>query len=168
MRSLAELLTVYNHFHQKKITKIIHFIGVPLILFSLLVILGWVHVRVPNVFDMPLAWLLTIAVVIYYLFLDLLIGASLGFVFILLNVIATLSSDNSPSWLSLQLFLYPFIIGWILQLVGHFFEKKKPAFSQGLWQIIIAPAYLMAQLFFYFGYKQKLQQRITDLTELKS
>jgi len=163
MRSLAELLTVYNRFHQNKMTKITHYIGVPLIIYSLLVLLGWVHIRVPNVFDMPLAWLLTILVIIYYLFLDLLIGAALGVVFVLLNVIATLSSGNSPSWLSLQLFLYPFIIGWIIQLVGHFFEKKKPAFTQGFGQMIVAPIYLMTELFFCFGYKQKLKQRINDL-----
>ena len=41
-----------------------------------------------------------------------------------------------------------FVGGWILQLVGHVFEGRKPALADNLFQIFVAPIFLCAELFF--------------------
>jgi uncharacterized membrane protein YGL010W len=53
-----------------------------------------------------------------------------------------------------------FVGGWILQLLGHVFEKRKPALADNLFQIFIAPIFLCAELFFALGYKPKLHAAV--------
>jgi len=55
-----------------------------------------------------------------------------------------------------------FVVGWIIQLVGHAFEGRKPALVDNLFQILIAPIFLCAELFFALGYKPALHARVQD------
>jgi uncharacterized membrane protein YGL010W len=57
-----------------------------------------------------------------------------------------------------------FVGGWILQLVGHVFEGRKPALADNLFQIFVAPIFLAAEVFFALGYKPELQQRMLQLS----
>jgi uncharacterized membrane protein YGL010W len=53
-----------------------------------------------------------------------------------------------------------FVGGWILQLVGHVFEGRKPALADNLLQIFVAPIFLAAEVFFALGYKPALHDRV--------
>lgn len=53
----------------------------------------------------------------------------------------------------LSLFAGLFVGGWILQLVGHVFEGRRPALADDLFQIFVAPIFLAAEVFFALGYK---------------
>jgi uncharacterized membrane protein YGL010W len=53
-----------------------------------------------------------------------------------------------------------FIGGWILQLVGHVYERRRPALADNLFQIFVAPLFLCAELFFALGYKPKLHAAV--------
>jgi len=55
-----------------------------------------------------------------------------------------------------------FVGGWILQLVGHVFEGRKPALTDNLFQIFVAPIFLCAELFFALGYKPKLHAELQE------
>ncbi|WP_350643809.1 Mpo1-like protein, partial [Psychrobacter sp. HY3-MNA-CIBAN-0198] len=44
-----------------------------------------------------------------------------------------------------------FIIGWVIQFIGHKYEKAKPAFMDDLNQLLIGPFFLMAELYFILG-----------------
>jgi uncharacterized membrane protein YGL010W len=61
-------------------------------------------------------------------------------------------------------FLATFVGGWILQLVGHVFEGKKPALVDNFFQVFIAPIFLMAEVFFLFGYKKEVLKKMEELT----
>ena len=50
-----------------------------------------------------------------------------------------------------------FVGGWILQLIGHAFEGRKPALTQNLFQIFVAPLFLCAEVFFALGYKPSVR-----------
>jgi len=52
--------------------------------------------------------------------------------------------------------------GWILQLVGHVFEGRKPALADNLFQIFVAPIFLCAELFFALGYRPKLHAAVQE------
>ncbi len=159
---LTKQLKAYHQYHTKCWTQITHFIGVPLIIFSLIILTSWAHIRVPGFFDMPLSWLLSIIVLVYYFFMDITLAAVLTVIFIIFNVIVSIAMKNRPSWISLQVFLFMFIIGWVFQFVGHFIEKKKPAFFDDFKQTLIAPLYLTAEAFFYFGLKSDLKKAIEE------
>jgi len=53
-----------------------------------------------------------------------------------------------------------FVGGWILQLVGHVYEGRRPALTDNLFQIFVAPIFLCAELFFALGYKPKLHAAV--------
>ena len=55
-----------------------------------------------------------------------------------------------------------FVGGWILQLVGHVFEGRKPALTDNLFQIFVAPIFLCAELFFALGYKPELHADVQE------
>lgn len=162
MSRVAKYLAAYQSFHTKCITQITHFIGVPLIIFALLILFGWVHVRVPNLFDMPLAWLLTLIVLIYYFFLDITLAAAMTVFLVLLNLLAAYFSQPVPTWHAGKIFIITFVLGWALQFIGHIFESKKPAFLSNLKHLIIAPLFLMAELFFCCGWKKDLQIKMAE------
>ena len=54
----------------------------------------------------------------------------------------------APGW---TWFAILFVGGWILQLVGHVFEGRKPALADNLFQIFVAPIFLAAEVFFALG-----------------
>jgi uncharacterized membrane protein YGL010W len=57
-----------------------------------------------------------------------------------------------------------FVGGWILQLVGHVFEGRRPALADNLFQIFVAPIFLAAEVFFALGYKPQLHERVVQLS----
>ena len=53
-----------------------------------------------------------------------------------------------------------FVGGWILQLVGHVYEGRRPALVDNLFQIFVAPIFLCAEVFFALGYKPQLHTAV--------
>jgi len=50
--------------------------------------------------------------------------------------------------------------GWVIQLIGHVWEGRKPALVDNLFQIFVAPIFLAAEVFFALGYKPALQAAV--------
>ena len=55
-----------------------------------------------------------------------------------------------------------FVGGWVFQLVGHVFEGRRPALSDNLFQIFIAPIFLVAEVFFALGLKRDVRRKIEE------
>jgi uncharacterized membrane protein YGL010W len=64
---------------------------------------------------------------------------------------------------ALVVFAATFVGGWALQLIGHVFEGKKPALMDNFFQVFIAPIFLMAEVFFAFGYKRDVAERMEQM-----
>ena len=71
--------------------------------------------------------------------------------------LAALGSAAGWIWFALL-----FVGGWILQLVGHLFEGRRPALADNLFQIFIAPIFLCAEVFFALGYKPRLHAAVRE------
>ncbi|CDZ76152.1 putative membrane protein [Legionella massiliensis] len=174
MNSFIEQAKFYAAYHQKPITRYTHFIGVPLIIFSVMVFFGFLHLIIPGVMDITLAGLASLVLLGYYYYLNWRIALALTLIFIVLLWFANLVSQNGPNSTSLWVFIITFVLGWAFQLVGHFIEGKRPAFMDNLWQSLIAPMYLTAELFFLAGYMHDLQREIEsaptsdETTDVKS
>jgi uncharacterized membrane protein YGL010W len=52
--------------------------------------------------------------------------------------------------------------GWVIQLVGHVFEGRKPALVDNFFQIFVAPIFLAAEVFFALGYKPALHAAVQE------
>ena len=154
MKSLEEQMAFYAAYHQDARNKATHFIGVPVIMLSLFIPLAWLRVDVGG-FGVSAAMLFAAVVLAYYLVLDVPLGLGMLVATILLvwagERIAALGALQGWIW-----FAVLFIGGWILQLVGHVFEGRKPALADNLFQIFVAPIFLCAEIFFALGYKPRL------------
>jgi uncharacterized membrane protein YGL010W len=65
-----------------------------------------------------------------------------------------------PIGVGMAWFLVFFGGGWVIQLVGHAWEGRKPALADNFFQIFVAPIFLAAEVFFALGYKPALHAAV--------
>jgi uncharacterized membrane protein YGL010W len=96
------------------------------------------------------------ASIAYYLRLDLLLTViQLPFSLVLLFLAE--KTVSLPFQTALTLFLGTFIGGWIIQLIGHYFEGKKPALVDNIMQVFNAPLFLAMEIAFALGLRSDLR-----------
>lgn len=151
MKNIDTWLQEYGVSHQDPTNKAIHWICVPVIVFSLLGVL-W-SIPVPSVLTdispfFNLATVFALFTLLFYFRLSLPIAV--GFILVggamLLGVYGLHLLVGSQLWLvSLALF----VLAWIGQFIGHKIEGAKPSFFKDLQFLLIGPAWLM-----HFVYKK--------------
>src|ERR671934_3078671 len=160
MKSVEEQMATYAAYHQDARNKATHFIGVPVIVLSLFIPLSWLRFDLGGV-AISAAMLLAAAVLVYYFILDVPLALAMLVLFAALawigETIAMLGAAAGWTW-----FAVLFIGGWILQLVGHVYEGRRPALADNLLQIFVAPIFLAAEVFFAVGYKPDLHRRVQE------
>ncbi len=158
MKTLEDQMSLYAAYHQDPRNKATHFVGVPVIVFSLMVPLGWLRLELGG-FPVSAALVVTSLLLAYYLVLDMPLGlamcAVLGAMLALAAPLAAAPFATGLAW-----FLALFVGGWALQLWGHVFEGRKPALVDNLFQIFVAPIFLAAEVFFALGYKPALRRAV--------
>ena len=158
MKTLEDQMSFYAAYHQDARNKATHFVGVPLIAFSLMIPLGWLRADVGG-FALSAALVVTGVLLLYYLVLDIALGLAMVAVFGLM-LWAAEPLSQAPFTASLAWFLALFVGGWALQLWGHVFEGRKPALVDNLFQVFVAPIFLAAEVFFALGYKPRLHEAV--------
>ena len=61
-------------------------------------------------------------------------------------------------WLGAGLGL--FLVGWVVQFIGHGFEGRKPAFLDDLVGLLIGPLFIVAEGGFLLGLRPELRAEI--------
>jgi uncharacterized membrane protein YGL010W len=69
-----------------------------------------------------------------------------------------------PWQTGLAVLLATFVGGWALQLIGHVFEGRRPALADNLFQIFVAPIFLVAEAAFALGLRRSTQQEVEKLS----
>jgi len=160
MKSIEQQMASYAAYHQDARNKATHFIGVPVIVLALFIPLAWLRFDVGGV-AISAAMLFAAAVLAYYFILDVPLAFAMLVVFALLAwlgaSIAMLGTAAGWTW-----FAVLFVGGWCLQLVGHVYEGRRPALTDNLLQIFVAPIFLAAEVFFALGYKPALHAAVQD------
>jgi len=148
MRKIDQLLSEYGESHQDETNKIIHWICVPLIFFSVVGLIASIPSENVQRFlgeGNPYAnWaaVVLILVLIYYvsLSISLSIGMMLFIVLCLYLARVIMQSDIAPLWL---VSVIVFVVGWIGQFYGHKVEGKRPSFLKDVQFLLIGPAWLL-------------------------
>ncbi|AKJ70724.1 membrane protein [Pandoraea thiooxydans] len=156
MKTLAEQMSFYQRYHRSPKNRLTHFIGVPAIMLALLQLLSWVKFGTSG---MSAAQLFVLILLVYYFLLDIPLALAMTVFSAALLLLAERLAEL-PVERGLTAFAILFVGGWIFQLVGHRFEGRKPALLDNFWQVFIAPIFLMAELFFHFGYKPGLRREV--------
>lgn len=158
MKTLEDQMSIYAAYHQDARNKATHFVGVPLIVFSLMIPLSWLRADLGGT-TVSAALAVTVILFLYYIVLDVALGVAMGAVFALMLWAAEPLSQASLV-ASLSWFLVLFVAGWALQLWGHVYEGRKPALVDNLFQVFVAPIFLAAEVFFALGYKPRLHETV--------
>ena len=158
MKTLVDHLSQYASYHRDSRNIVTHFIGIPLIVLAVAVLLsrpGW---AVGGLWMSPAA-LVALASTVFYLRLDRTLGVVMAVLLLLcIWAGANLAQQTTMVWLSAGVGL--FVIGWIIQFIGHYYEGRKPAFIDDVTGLIIGPLFVVAELAFLMGLLKPLQQAI--------
>lgn len=167
MKPLAEHMAFYAAYHRDARNRLTHFVGVPAIAFSILIPMSWASFDVGGVggaggVGISLAMIFTAAVFVLYFMLDVPLAIAMVLFFVPVLAVAEWVGGmaSQTGWWVFGIF---FVGGWVFQLVGHVFEGRKPALLDNLFQILIAPIFLMAEAAFALGYRSALHEEVEAL-----
>jgi uncharacterized membrane protein YGL010W len=145
-REVDRWLGNYSEDHRNPTNILIHWICVPLILWTVIALL-WV-VPVPAAIGRPGLWagVAMFAAMMFYLRLSRTLAFGMLAAFVLLGLITEgLFRTLGPlqlMWLAIGVF----VLAWIAQFVGHQIEGKRPSFLTDMAYLLVGPAWIVAKL----------------------
>lgn len=155
MKTLSEQLIQYARYHRDQRNIYTHFAGIPLIVIALFSLLSFDIVA-----GITATHLLLAGSLLFYFRLSVFMGMVM-LVFSACSYTLALqlvALESTATWLGSSVAV--FVLGWVLQFIGHYFEGKKPAFVDDLVGLLIGPLFVMAELLFLLGFAKSLQQQI--------
>jgi len=159
MRNATDLMVQYAAYHRDRRNIITHFVGIPLIVFSIGVLLAHPSFVVDGVKLTP-AWLGWAAAIAWYVTrgnftVGATVSAATGVLILLAHSVA---AGSTASWLAWG--IVTFVLGWVAQLLGHFYEGRKPAFVDDFVGLLVGPMFITAEVLFSFGLCRPLLEEI--------
>lgn len=150
-RRIDWFLDKYGESHQNGINKIIHWICVPTIMFTLL---GMFYtIPFPTEVTMFLNWGMIFVALAWGYYLTLSVAMFVGFVFVGGGMVIGnhfLAQALAPMGIPyIYVCLGIFFVAWVFQFIGHKIEGKKPSFLEDVQFLLIGPAWLL-----HFIYKK--------------
>jgi uncharacterized membrane protein YGL010W len=152
----------YASVHRDWRNKATHFVGIPLIVFSLLLLLSLWRFEVGG-----REWTVSLAVALVAVLAWMALDLGIGVLMALLMAPAWYAADalagalGSPSaiWTA---FTVLFVGGWVLQFLGHHYEGKRPALLDNIFQGFIGPMFLVAETVVAMGHRRDLAEAMGE------
>ncbi len=157
VRNSEQHLTQYAAYHRDRRNIATHFVGVPMIVLSVVLALAQI-----NVAPVHGGWIASAFFAVYYLWLDRLLGVAMTGFLVVCCVASSLVSAQTGGAFALGIAFATFITGWIIQFAGHHYEGVRPAFIDDLMGFAIGPLFMTAEIFFLAGSKHELRKYIED------
>jgi len=159
MRNASELLSQYAQYHRDRRNIITHFVGVPMIVLGVAVLLARLQWPVRGFLLSP-AWGVFAAAALWYLTRgNVALGAAVTAAVGLLVLVAhSLAAGSTAGWLGWGVGL--FAVGWVVQFIGHWYEGRKPAFVDDIVGLLVGPMFVTAEAMFSFGWNRPLLAEI--------
>lgn len=158
MKTLTQQLTNYAAYHRDRRNIRTHFVGIPLIVLAVAILLSR-----PTLPLGPLAFSPTVPLALvasaYYLRLDRPLGLVMMALMLGAACLGTqVAMLETTVWLAWGIGL--FVFGWVLQFIGHYYEGKKPAFVDDIMGLAIGPLFVVGEAAFLLGLRPALQAEI--------
>ena len=159
MDALNTHLAHYGAYHLDRRNVATHFVGIPLIVFAIGVLLARIPLEVAGL-QANAAWLLCAVSALWYLSRGaLVLGlATVGVNALLMALATPFAQGSTAAWLSMG--VGSFVVGWIIQFIGHYYEGRKPAFVDDLMGLVVGPLFVVAELGFLLGLRADVQQAV--------
>ncbi len=172
MKNMTDQLANYAAYHRDRRNIATHLIGVPMIVFGVVTLMARPAIEVAGLPVTP-AMVALIAAGIYFLLLDFALGLGLILVIGAMAWVGHgVAAAGTPIWLMVGIGM--FVVGWIIQFIGHYYEGRKPAFVDDILGLLIGPLFVLSEVVFMLGGRRTLQASIearvgpTGLREMRS
>jgi len=175
MKTIHDWFSAYGESHQNRTNKLIHWICIPLIFWSIIALLSLIPHSYLDIFNnsplndfMHWGTVIIILGLVFYLRLSfkIFIGMLIFSICVLIDIHYTvllfdlhrywgMLNDMSGTGVDFLLYIaiFIFIFAWVLQFIGHKIEGKKPSFLEDIQFLLIGPAWLLG--FIYQKFKIK-------------
>ncbi|MCX7120866.1 MAG: DUF962 domain-containing protein [Gammaproteobacteria bacterium] len=154
MKTLELQLTVYQQQHNHKTNRMLSYVGVPAVIFSLMMLFNWISIDLATRFQISFSSIFVCGILVYYFLLNRKLAIAAAIIGILLTIIAAWLARPFPTGFSGTLFLILFVGGWALQLIGTYFEKLPPLSLLSTTQLLIGPLAIFIKLLEVLGLKR--------------
>lgn len=155
MKTLQAHLVNYAGYHRDLRNIHTHFVGIPLIVLAVAVLLACLPLGSGLLALHPVL----LGAILFYLRLDLALGALMAVVMLLAGWAGmAIAALPLGVWIGLALF----VAGWVIQFVGHAYEGRKPAFVDDLVGLLVGPLFVVAEWLFLLGFYRDLQACIIE------
>ena len=159
MRNATDLLARYAEYHRDRRNIVSHFVGVPMIVFAVGVLLARATFPAFGI-SLTLAWVAFALAAAWYLtrgniVLGIAVSVAVG---ILIKLGHEVADGSVGHWLAWGVGF--FTVGWVIQFIGHWYEGKKPAFVDDLIGLLVGPMFVVAELMFMAGWNKPLLAEI--------
>ena len=159
MRTLTDQLSTYAAYHRDRRNIITHFIGIPMIVLAVTILLS------RPAFDVGLPVPLTPAIVLFVLtsLFYLRLEFALGLTMVVQTALYTwaghwFGEQSTAVWLVSGIGL--FVLGWVIQFIGHFYEGRKPAFVDDIVGLLVGPMFVVGEWLFAVGWGHEMLAEI--------
>lgn len=160
MKTLLEHLTNYADYHRDPRNIATHFVGIPMIVLGITTLLARPAIMVGPIPVSP-ALLAAVGAMAFYLRLDKAYAVAMAVVFsVAVGIGAAIGAQSTGMWLGAGTLL--FVVGWVIQFVGHIFEGRKPAFVDDLVGLLVGPLFIVAEGGFALGMRTDLRTAIEE------
>ena len=169
MKNIQEWFNEYGESHKNSVNKIIHWVCIPLIFWSIIALLSLIPHSYLDIFNSHFLnglthWGTVIIILGLFFYIKLSFSVFIGMLLFSLVVLVdiyytTYLFNVNRYWgifsnfqISAETFLLyfsclVFIFSWILQFVGHKIEGKKPSFFKDIQFLLIGPAWLIGFIY---------------------
>ena len=159
MKSFVDYLSQYAAYHRDKRNIATHFVGIPMIVAAVAILLSRPVVMHLDGVALSPAVLVIVLTSLFYLRLDLHFGVAMTlFLLVCLWLGQLLAGAGTVAWLVWGIGM--FVVGWIFQFVGHYYEGRKPAFVDDVIGLIIGPLFVAAEVAFAMGLRKEVQHAV--------
>ncbi|WP_396442091.1 DUF962 domain-containing protein [Limnohabitans sp.] len=161
-RPATLLMVQYAHYHRDRRNIATHLVGIPLISLSIGVLLLSPAWSVAGQ-TLTLAWAMWALTSLWYLSRgDLLLGLATS---VVNGALIAAAHEVPPLAQALGLAVWQaglglFLIGWVLQFIGHYFEGRKPAFVDDLVGLLVGPMFVVGEVLMSAGLLQRMRMDI--------
>lgn len=162
MKTLVDQLSNYAAYHRSQRNILTHLVGIPMIVLAIVALLSRPVWMAGGIAVSP-AVVVAAATLLYYLRLDVGLGLVMTALFgLALRFGAWAAGQDTTTWLVVG--VGGFVVGWVFQFIGHYFEGRKPAFVDDLMGLVIGPLFVVAEVLFlmgaFAGLKAQIEQRV--------
>ena len=144
-RPAQALLNQYAEYHRDRRNILTHFVGVPMIVFGVGVLLAGWQFTLAGLLLTP-AWVAFALAAAWYLTrghfgVGLATTAAVGAL-----MVAAHQVNGGPwaTWLAWGVGF--FVVGWVIQFIGHYYEGKKPAFADDVVGLLVGPMFVVLEM----------------------